>query len=356
MLYLCELRPEDAVKEPAVSVEPSALLEAAQSIVAEQLSQLRTIAESAQQRQASIKIELRQIERALDEAVLQSRFAAEHGLPTAAEFAAREQTLRASYDKLVQEAQKLQHAIRQLDQLTRQIDMSSATLRGGGEGEPADPWVQALRSQVITGREEERARLAREVHDGPAQVLANTLMGLEQSRSLLREQRIDHLALLLDRLSGATREGLHEIRQFIANLRPGQLAEQGLTAALQDYIRRYRDTRNPSISFETDTLPRLAPEVEIVLYRTVQEALQNAHKHARGAAVHVTLAVRQQQLSLTIRDEGPGFNPRDVARRAGRESWGLTSMRERADLIGARFVVTSRPGHGTEVAVTLPLR
>jgi two-component system sensor histidine kinase DegS len=66
--------------------------------------------------------------------------------------------------------------------------------------------------------------------------------------------------------------------------------------------------------------------------------------------------IRQNQIALSIRDEGPGFDPRVVARRAGRESWGLTSMRERAELIGARFVVTSRPGHGTEVTVSLPLQ
>jgi two-component system sensor histidine kinase DegS len=109
------------------------------------------------------------------------------------------------------------------------------------------------------------------------------------------------------------------------------------------------------VSLEAEPLPRLPNETEIVLYRIVQESLQNAHKHARSAPVHVTLAVRKGQLQLTVRDEGPGFDPREVARRAGRESWGLTSMRERADLVGASFLVTTRPGHGTEVSVSLPL-
>ncbi len=338
-----------------MSVEPSALLQAAHALVADQLARLRAMAESAQQRNSQLAIELRQAERALDEAVLQSRFAAERKLPNLNELVAREQRLRMAHEALAREGQDLRQAIRQLDQLIRQIDMSSVTLTQRGEGEPADPWVQALRSQVIMGREEERVRLAREVHDGPAQVLANGLMGLEQCRSLLQDQRLDRLAFLLDRLRDTAREGLHEVRQFIADLRPGRLEEQGLVVALHEYIRRYRDTYNPQVSFEADALPRLATEIEIVLYRIVQEALQNAHKHARGAAVHVALVVRQQRLLLTIRDEGPGFDPREVARRAGRESWGLTSMRERADLIGARFVVTTRPAAGTEVAVTLPL-
>jgi two-component system sensor histidine kinase DegS len=109
------------------------------------------------------------------------------------------------------------------------------------------------------------------------------------------------------------------------------------------------------VTFESDSLPRLRPEAEIVLYRVVKEALQNAHKHARGAAVRVTINVRGDLLHLTVRDDGPGFDPREVARRAGRESWGLTSMRERAELIGAKLTVSARPDHGTEVAVTLPL-
>jgi two-component system sensor histidine kinase DegS len=125
--------------------------------------------------------------------------------------------------------------------------------------------------------------------------------------------------------------------------------------AIQEYIRRYRDTVNNKVTLEADSLPRLNADSEIVLYRIVQESLQNAHKHARSAPIHVILQQRADRLLLLVRDEGPGFEPRRVARKAGRDSWGLTSMRERAELIGARFTVTSSPGHGTEVRVELPL-
>lgn len=338
-----------------MSAEPSDLLEAAHSIVADQLARLRALVESAQQQHEQLAVERRQVERTLDEIATQQRFATERQLPTATILAARERELRATRDTLVCKGHDLQRALRQLDQLVRQIDMSSTTLHGHNEGEMADPWVLALRAQIIKGREEERVRLAREVHDSPAQVLANALMGLERCCTLLQDQRLDRLSLMLDRVRDATRDGLQEVRNVIADLRPGQLAEQGLVAAINEYIRRYRQSYGAHVSFEADSLPRLGSEVEIVLYRIVQEALQNVHKHARGAAVHVALAVRQGQLLLTIRDDGPGFDPREVARRAGRESWGLTSMRERADLIDARFVVTSRPGHGTEVSVSLPM-
>lgn len=331
-------------------------IESAQAIVTEMLARLKTLVETSQQQNARLTVEVRQAERAVDEVVMQRQFAAERNLPAAKNLADRERELRANLARLSQVSQSHQRSLKQLDQLVRQIEMSSTTLSGTSEGETSDPWVQALRAQVVLGREEERVRLAREVHDSPAQVLANTLIGLEKSRSLLEEQRIDHLDTLLNRLCDATREGLQEVRHLIADLRPGRLEEQGLVGALQEYIQRYSDAYSAQVRFEVESAPpRLSREAEIVLYRIVQESLQNAHKHARGAPIHVILATRQEKLTLTIRDEGPGFDPREVARRAGRESWGLTSMRERADMIGARYTVTSRSGHGTEVSVVLPL-
>jgi two-component system sensor histidine kinase DegS len=338
-----------------MSAEPTSLLRAAHTIVAGQQMQLRALIDTAQQRLNQLEQDLRQSERWLDEVVVQHRFAAERQLPTEKQLAARDAELRSTHEALLHDYNELRRAQKQLDQLVRQIDMSSTTLSGQFEGEPADPWVQALRSQIITGREEERARLAREVHDGPAQVLANSLMGLERCRTLLQSQRFEQLATLLDRLRDASTEGLHEVRRFIADLRPGKLDEQGLAGAIKEYIRRYRDTVNEKVTLEADALPRLSAETEIVLYRIVQESLQNAHKHARGALVHVVLQQQQGRLVLLVRDEGPGFEPRRVARKAGRDSWGLTSMRERAELIGARFTVVSSPGRGTEVRVELPL-
>jgi two-component system sensor histidine kinase DegS len=161
---------------------------------------------------------------------------------------------------------------------------------------------------------------------------------------------------MLDRLCDATREGLHEVRQFIADLRPGRIEELGLVVVLQDYIQRYRDLHHDvKVTLETEYTSELSIESEIVIYRIMQEALQNAHKHAPGAAVAVSLTVHRDDVGFTIRDDGPGFDPRTVARRAGRKNWGLTSMHERAELVGARLVVSSRPGHGTEVSLTLPL-
>jgi two-component system sensor histidine kinase DegS len=331
------------------------VLREAHTIVAEQLDRLRALAEDTRRHGATLGGALRQAERQLDEALLQQRSATQWRAPAAKALKERVAALRARHDAVEQEAHANQHALKQLEQLIRQFEMSSGALTGADEGGGSDPWVLALRAQIIHGREEERQRLAREVHDGPAQVLANSLMLLESSYTLAQQSGVEKLATMLDRLRETTREGLTEVRRFIADLRPGALDEHGLGSALADYIRSYNNAYAGRATLEAEPLPRLPREAEIVLYRMVQEALQNAHKYARGASVVVRLAQHGGRLHLTIRDDGPGFDPHEVARRAGKSNWGLTSMRERAELIGAQFSVASRPGHGTEVSVILPL-
>jgi two-component system sensor histidine kinase DegS len=339
----------------SVSSELPAVLEQARAIVAEQLARLRELAGAVRTREATIENELRHAERSLDELRTQLRFAADHHLATTTQLSRREAELRARYDAVTREAEATQRTLRELEQLVRQIEMSSAGLEGAERGgSPSDPWVQALRAQVIHGREEERVRLAREVHDGPAQVLVNTLMGLAVCQGLVSPEQT-RLSEGLSRLHDATREGLTEVRRFIADLRPAQFDQQGLIAAVREYVRGHQNAYGTNIVVEAEHLPRLRPEAEIVVYRIVQEAVQNAHKHARGARVLVRIVQAEGRLLLTVRDDGPGFDPRSVVRRAGQTSWGLTSMRERAELIGARFAVASRPGHGTEISLELAL-
>lgn len=336
----------------------STALREAREIVAEQLERLRALAEREREETAALAAALRQAERELDEVTLQYRTAVQRRRANAEALSRRVAELRARGDALSREVDTHRSGLRQIELLIRQIEMSSSALSNTGTGATSDPWALALRSQVIHGREEERVRLAREVHDGPAQVLANSLMLLETCYSLAQQQTGEHaekLATMIGRLRDATREGLSEVRRFIANLRPGQVAERGLVEALRDYLRTYGNTYNVHVTFEADAAPRQADEVEIVLYRIVQEALQNAHKYARGAPITVRLIHQPDALILSVRDEGPGFDPREVARRTGKSNWGLTSMRERAELIGARLTVASRPGHGTEVTVALPL-
>lgn len=337
-----------------MSAELPGVLREAHTIVTEQLTRLRALAETTRRSANELSAEMRQAERQLDEAIIQRQITLDRGGRAQPALTQREAVLRARCDQLARALNDNQHALKQLGQLIRQIEMSSGVLMNTSNGSP-DPWALALRAQVIQGREEERVRLAREVHDGPAQVLANALMLLETCATLVQQADVARLTTMLDRMREAIRSGLLEVRRFIADLRPGEIERNGLVGALGEYLRGYANAYNAQVSIDAETIPSLPAEVEIVLYRIAQESLQNAHKYARGAPVTVRLGVQGRQLYLSIRDEGPGFDPREVVRRAGRSNWGLTSMRERAELIGARFTVISSPGHGTEVAVALPL-
>ena len=338
-----------------MGAEQPEVLRQAHSIVVEQLARLRALAEDTRRNGAVLGVALRQAERLLDEALVQQRSAVQWRAPVVKDVTARVADLRAKYDAVDRDSRANQHALKQLEQLIRQIEMSSGALTGSDESSNADPWLLALRAQIIHGREEERVRLAREVHDGPAQVLANSLMILETCYTQAQQIGAEKLVMMLDRMREATRDGMREVRRFIADLRPGEIEQHGLIEAVGSYLRGYANAYDARVNLEAESLPRLPSEVEIVLYRIVQEALQNAHKYARGANITVRLAQHGGALHLAIRDDGPGFDPREVARRAGRSSWGLTSMRERAELVGARLTVASRPGHGTEVTVVLPL-
>ncbi len=337
-----------------MAVSESTLLNAASASVSATIERLRAEAEQLRQQYTSAASQARQLQRSLDELSVQRAFAEQLNAPNLA----RIQQQEAHVIKQLQAVEALATnggaALKRLDQFIRQLEMSSTILTGATHSvDSDDPWMLALRGQIIHGREEERVRLAREVHDGPAQVLANVLMGLEHAINLERSTS-EQLRDFLPELRDAARTGLREIRTFIADLRPGAL-DQGLAMALTEYIRSYERTTGVQVTLDMHSWSdKLAKEAEIVVYRVVQEALQNVNKYARQAQVTIRSTYLNSWLTLVIRDNGPGFDPREVARRTGKESWGLTSMRERVALVGGQFAIASRPGLGTEVTIKVP--
>lgn len=314
----------------------------------EQTERLRAVLAEVQARLTPASSDLRQIARTIDEMEVRSGRS-----DTNAILVRQMKQLKERQQALDTEVNELQKAARSIEQLIRQTEMSSATLKD--DAAQSDPWELALKAQIIQGREDERTRLAREVHDGPAQVVAHVLLGLEHSITLAQQQNTDRLLELLKMLRDGTRTGLHEVRRFIADLRPPALEHQGLDAAIKELCSRIAATGAITVRSEGMTLPRLNPEQEIVLYRITQEALNNAVKHARNANVTVHYGAIKGQLVLIIRDDGPGFEPRTVAVRTKGKHWGLASMRERAELVGAQLTVNSVAGQGTEIRVTLAL-
>jgi signal transduction histidine kinase len=214
----------------------------------------------------------------------------------------------------------------------------------GGEAAPATspPSLHTI--------EAERARLARDLHDGPAQHFATAVMHLEHLQRLLARDPAA-AAEALYHLRATLQQGIAEIRRCIADLRLPAVADHGLVALLRHHLATYE--RQFGIAVEADlpdAEPAVAPEQGIAIFRILQEALTNVRKHAGSQRVRVALRLHAEELVLVVEDDGCGFVP-DLPR-AGR--YGLLGMRERAQLMGGRLLIHSQPGRGTRITLCVP--
>jgi two-component system sensor histidine kinase DegS len=241
-----------------------------------------------------------------------------------------------------------------LNGLSNLLTVSRNQFTPQGEDSPTvDVWRLVERIAMIKAQEEERSRLAREIHDGPAQVLANAILGLELCEQIARrspEQLTDELA----RLKATMREGLLEVRRFQFDLRPSSLADRGLLLTLQRYINEYRTFFKLNVDLQLpDRLPTLNKDEELQTFRIIQEGLQNIQKHARATVVVVRLEANDEVLTATIQDNGRGFVPQQTESTL-LSGAGLRGMGERAASVGGDLLVESRPGGGTTITFSLP--
>lgn len=212
--------------------------------------------------------------------------------------------------------------------------------------------LQALSSQVIDAQEAERKRIARELHDETAQTLTSLLVRL---RILERAPDPGTVRACTHELRELTLKALEEVRNMARELRPSTLDDLGLVAAAQSYSERFAELLGIGVSFHAEGFAqRLAPHVELVLYRVVQEALTNVARHAHARHVEVTLTQEGARAVATIRDDGVGFDV-DAVLASKERGLGLFGMQERMALVGGRLQLVSRPGAGTLVRAEVPL-
>lgn len=221
--------------------------------------------------------------------------------------------------------------------------------------EPSLPSMSTeLQMRIVEAQEAERSRLAQEVHDGPAQALSNAIFQVEyidrifESEPPLARVELGFLRELL-------RRELGEVRTFIVQLRPPVLVELGLDGSIRDAVETQAALSGLSISTDLSApADGLSEAAQTVALRIAQEALQNVRKHASATNVLVATRLDGTDWILEVRDDGRGFDTGAVAAR-GRRNFGLQFMRERAELVGARFEVQSRPEAGTVVRLAIPL-
>jgi signal transduction histidine kinase/DNA-binding response OmpR family regulator len=205
---------------------------------------------------------------------------------------------------------------------------------------------------------EERARIAREIHDGLAQDINFLLMRVQTLQTAHQLGKPIDLAKELEQLNQTLRRDVREVRQTIFALRPVEIETLGFVPALEKFVTDFGNANDLQIHMQVrGDGAWLAPKLQSALYRLVQEALNNVRKHARAANVWVDLEFRAEVVSLIVRDDGAGFDmikALDAAR--GRGSVGILQMRERTERAGGEFAIETAEGKGTTIRVELPVR
>lgn len=214
---------------------------------------------------------------------------------------------------------------------------------------------QMIGLKIILAQEEERKRIAREIHDGPAQMLANLVLRTEIVERMLVKQEFGLVQDEVIDLKGQVRYSLEEMRKVIFNLRPMALDDLGLIPTLRKYVHDFEEKTKIRTTFETRGKEhRLSSAMEAAVYRLVQEGLTNAAKHAYPSYVLVEITYQAQLIKIVVKDNGLGFNVKKVSEQGSRESFGLVGMRERVELLEGRMEIESAENQGTSIVIHIP--
>jgi signal transduction histidine kinase len=246
--------------------------------------------------------------------------------------------------------------------LLSELDTDDATLRAQrAELEAANGILERVQAdrrmlldRTMRSAEEERTRIAAELHDGPIQRLTALGYGLDEARIAVEFGDVHHG---LDILGGAHQvlsSEIDELRRLMTALRPPVLDERGLVLALRDLLDSFQRHTGIATDLMGASEVLLDPDVETVLYRVVQEALTNVAKHAGASRVIVYLRADEGQVETRISDDGIGFDAASTGELTSRGHYGLAGMRERVELAGGSYRLISAPGYGTVVLARVP--
>jgi len=271
----------------------------------------------------------------------------------------RELELRERRDELERRLVQAKETIAKSESLTGKISIVLNYLNGDmkqvGELIEDANRKQAFGLRILEAQEEERRRLSREIHDGPAQLLANSLLRTEIIEKKMNSDDSDSDSVLdeVRQLRHLVREALKEVRGIIYDLRPMALDDLGLVPALMKYLNTVKESFNIPISFQLlGAERRFSMKLETAVFRLVQESVQNACKHAQASQIEVKLEFQKDALSILVKDNGVGFH----AEKQREDSFGLIGMSERVDLLGGKLTIHSQPNEGTIVLIHIPIK
>ncbi|AXN38768.1 sensor histidine kinase [Peribacillus butanolivorans] len=267
-----------------------------------------------------------------------------------------EKELRNRRDELELRLRGLQQTIDKAVHLVSQISVVqnylTQDLKFVGEALQEAKRKQDFGLKIIEAQEQERKKLSREIHDGPAQMLANVMMRSDLIERVQRERGPDEALVEIRSLKVMVRNALYEVRRIIYDLRPMALDDLGLVPTLRKYLQTTEDyNTGVHLNFvNLGQVKRLPSDMEVALFRLVQEAVQNSLKHAEPKQVQVKLSISKEMVTVVVKDDGKGFD--SSIQKEG--SFGLVGMRERVELLEGEMTIDSQPGSGTLVFIQIP--
>jgi two-component system sensor histidine kinase DegS len=262
--------------------------------------------------------------------------------------------MRGQLEKLQSDQQHLQRYVNRLSRFLEVVQ--GAEVSPGRTRSDEAPGQPPPVVRIIETQEQERQRLVRQLHDGPAQSLTNLILQAEICERLFDSDAARARAEL-GNLKTAVVSTFQKVRDFMADLRPMMLDDLGLIPTLKRYVDTFNEKSGvPTTLTFTGAERRLAPYKEVTIFRVIQELLNNARQHSHATHIQIIVDMGDTTVRASVEDNGSGFNPQDVLSPGGsHKTVGLLTQRERVEMLSGQFQIESSPGHGTRAWFEIPV-
>ena len=307
------------------------------------------------QRNAQATSQLKQLESTLDTV---PRVDLQAGYTAALDAQKRLFMMRGQLEKLQSDQQnigryvahvrKTAEALKQAPQSSTSATASPSADGGDGAGQPAVV-------RIIEAQEQERQRLVRQLHDGPAQSLTNLILQAEICERVFdsdpRRARNE-----LGELKTAVTSTFQKVRDYMFDLRPMMLDDLGLIPTLRRYVDNFNEKSGlPTVLTVTGNERRFTPYKEVVIFRVIQELLANVRAHAHASRVQIMLDINEDTAQVMVEDNGSGFNVAEVLNAPNTSSLGLKTLKDRVGMLGGTLMIDSAAGRGTKVTLQMQI-
>ena len=270
-----------------------------------------------------------------------------------------EKVLRERRDELERRIMRTERTIEHANNLGRKVSVILSYLHDDfsqvNEALKTAKEKQQFGLKIIEAQETERKRLSREIHDGPAQMLANILIRSEIVDLAFREGNVNQALNEVKSIRENIRSSLKEVRRIIYNLRPMALDDLGLFPTIKKHVATMSDYTDLDIELILlGNEKRLESNYEVAIFRLIQEALQNAINHAEADSIKIVIESKSDRINIMVQDDGKGF---DAEKEECKEdSYGLIGMRERIEILHGELQISSKEGCGTTIRIKLPYK